>query len=181
MEHANVTRLSPRQASQPEPLPVNPVAALITAIDKALGDKWSFDIVHHETVGDETIVFTKLTFDGRSRIGIGGTSEKGTLVHRLNAAAVDALARAAEWMGIDATVPSVQTASEPTRTPPPANDSTRITRKQLDYLYSLCRDRRVGRDDMAARCMKQFGKKPEYLTKNEASAVIEALKQEVPS
>ena len=81
---SNVTHLSAARASgagqQSRPESINPVAALVAAIDKAVGDKWSFDIVHHETVGDETIVFTKLVVDGRYRVGIGGTSEKGTLV-----------------------------------------------------------------------------------------------------
>ena len=44
MEQRNVTRLSPRQASPPEPIPINPIAALVAAVDAALGDKWSFDI-----------------------------------------------------------------------------------------------------------------------------------------
>ena len=61
MEQSNVTRLPSRPASQPGPDPLNPIARLVQAIDKALGDKWSFDLVHHEVVGDETVVFTRLT------------------------------------------------------------------------------------------------------------------------
>ena len=183
MEHANVTRLPTRQASQPEPVPINAVATLVAAIDRALGDKWSFDIVHHETVGDETVVFTKLVVDGRYRIGIGGTTEKGTLVHRLNAAAIDALARAAEWMGITVDVmPDVRSDPNPAVQEPVAEaaNGARITRKQLDYLYSLARDRQITRDRLAARCLADFKKRPEYLTKNEASRIIEALKEVTP-
>ena len=77
---------TPDAGHAPVPDHVNPLAALVATIDKALGDTWSFDLVHHEVVGDETIVFAQLVIDGRHRIGIGGTSVKGTLVDRLNAA-----------------------------------------------------------------------------------------------
>lgn len=89
----------PSDAGQ-SPVPTNPTSALIAAIDQALGDNWSFDLVHHETVGDETIVFARLIVDGRHRVGIGGTTRQGPLVDRLSEAALDALTRAAAWMGI---------------------------------------------------------------------------------
>ena len=180
---SNVTQLSAARASEAgqksRPDPSNPIAALIAAIDMALGDKWAFDIVHHEVAGDETVVFTRLVVDGRYRIGIGGTSEKGTLVHRLNAAALDALARAAEWMGVEVSteaIPQNDTHAEPTR----SETGARITRKQLDYLYSLARERQITRDRVASRCLADFKKRPEYLTKNEASRIIEALKEVHP-
>ena len=76
------------------------VPAVVAAIDKALGNDWSFNLIHHEVVGDETIVFTNVEIDGRHWIGIGGTSGTGTLAERLNEATIDALGRAAEWMEI---------------------------------------------------------------------------------
>jgi hypothetical protein len=178
----NVIRLrttrTPDAGKMPASDAPNPVAALVATIDKALGDTWSFDLVHHEVVGDETIVFANLVVDGKHRIGIGGTSEKGTLVHRLNAATLDALTRAAGWMGI-ATAEAItpQAIPEP-EAPGPAEAGTRITRKQLDYAISLARDRGIARDKLAARCLAEFKKKPEYLTRAEASVLIETLKQE---
>lgn len=159
------------------PVPPTPVTTLVASIDRALGDKWSFDIVHHEVVGDETIVFIRLTVDGRSRVGVGGTSEKGTLVHRLNAAAVDALMRGAEWMGAAIIAASAaQPPAEPVLAGPDA--TSRITRKQLDYALSLARDRGIPRDKLVARCLADFKKKPEYLTRTEASELIESLRKE---
>ena len=180
---SNVTQLSTARQSEAglpsRPDPANPIAQLVAAIDQALGDKWSFDIVHHEVAGDETVIFVKLLVDGRYRIGIGGTVEKGSLVHRLNAAAVDALARAADWMGITIPTEGVQPAVAPAE-PTPVETGARITRKQLDYLYSLARDRQITRDRLASRCLADFKKRPEYLTKNEASRIIEALKEVQP-
>jgi hypothetical protein len=76
------------------------VTAMVAVINKSLGSAWSFDLIHHEIVGDETIVFTNVAIDGRHWIGIGSSLGNGTLVERLNAATLDALGRAAEWMEI---------------------------------------------------------------------------------
>jgi hypothetical protein len=149
------------------------LASLVAHIDKALGDSWSFDVVHHEVSGDETIVFARLIVNGRHRVGIGGTSLKGPLVDRLNAAAHDALTRASEWMGV-AAMPVTQ----PTCVTSPAESMARITRKQLDYALSLARDRGIPRDRLVATCLSDYGKKPEYLTRAEASVLIESLKKE---
>lgn len=175
MEQSNVTRLPSRPASQPGPDTTNPVATLIAAIDGALGDKWSFDVLEHHEVGDETIVFTRLILDGKHRVGIGGTSVKGSLVDRLNAAALDALTRAGEWMGI-APVAAATPMTEPIPESP-QDAAARITRKQLDYAISLARERGIPRDKLAARCLADFKKKPEYLTKAEASSLIESLRE----
>jgi len=57
-------------------------------------------------------------------------------------------------------------------------EKTRITRKQLDYLYMLGRDLGMSRAQLADRCLQAYGKKPEYLDRPEASALIETMKQE---
>jgi hypothetical protein len=164
----------------PQPDPVAPIARLVHAIDKAVGQNWSFDLVHHEVVGDETVVFAKLVVDGRSRVGVGGTGEKGTLVDRLTSATVDALYRAATWMGI-----AVQDDDKPVSAAAQANDDVshdtaettpqRLSRKQLDFIYSLARQQGIARDQVAARCLDDFGRKPEYLSKQQASDIIKAL------
>lgn len=177
---SNVIRMPAARTSDAgsSPAPTNPVAALITVIDKALGENWSFDLVHHEVVGDETFVFTRLIVDGRHRIGIGGTTRQGPLVDRLNDAALDALTRAATWMGIPtATTAAPQPAPEPVPATP-AESTARITRKQLDYAIGLARDRGIARDRLVSTCLAEYGRKPEYLTRAEASALIESLKKE---
>jgi hypothetical protein len=178
---SNVIRMPtarPSDAGQPTALK-NPIAALIAVIDQALGENWSFDLVHHEVVGDETIVFARLVVDGRHRVGIGGTTRQGPLVDRLNDAALDALTRAAAWMGIQTAAPATtpQPTSEPVPTAP-AESTARITRKQLDYAIGLARDRGIARDRLVATCLAEFGRKPEYLTRAEASTLIESLKKE---
>jgi len=178
---SNVIRMPAARQSDAgqSPAPRNPIAALIAAIDQAIGENWSFDLVHHETVGDETIVFARLIVDGRHRVGIGGTTRQGPLVDRLNDAALDALTRAAAWMDIPAatTATPQQPAADPVPATP-AESTARITRKQLDYAIGLARDRGIARDKLTSHCLAEFGRKPEYLTRAEASALIESLKKE---
>jgi hypothetical protein len=185
---SNVTPLPTARQSdaghQSRPVISNPVATLVADIDKALGDNWSFDLVHHEVEGDETVVLAKLSVDGRYRVAFGGTTETGSLVHRLNTATVDALARAAEWMGVpvpgqDEHAPAART-SRPA-SPAPASapaDQPRLSRKQLDFIGALGRSLRLTREQVAGRCVEMFGRRPDQLTKSEASRLIELMKKE---
>jgi len=186
---SNVTALPIARQSiaghQAHPEPVNPVAAIVSAIDKAIGDKWSIDILQHEVVGDETVILAKLIVDGKYRVAFGGTSEKGTLVERLNSAALDALTRAAEWMGIAVSeheqfaIPAQQVqhgeSSALSVVSTPDDQPTRLSRKQLDFIYSLARQQGIARDKVAERSLADFGRKAEFLSKQQASDFIKAL------
>jgi len=178
----NPTNVHPFPGSRPAESPSrsDPVAMLIAAIDQATGGKWSFDIVSHHVVEStgETIVLAKLLVDGKYRVAFGGTSEKGTLVARLNAATLDALTRAAAWMGIE--VEAQAGGRQETAPATEAEAGSRITRKQLDFATRLAGERGISRDKLAAGCLAEFRKKPEYLTRAEASRLIESLKEGQP-
>lgn len=152
-----------------------PLPAVLAALDQATDGKWSSEVIRHEVVGNETVVIVRLIVDGRSHAAFGGTSEKGPLVQRLQSATLDALTRAAGMMGI---VVAPRPTDLPERTSGPAADTGRISRKQLDYALSLARDRGMPRDRLVARCVSEFKKKPEYLTRAEASELIETLRRE---
>lgn len=156
-----------------------PLPAVLAALDQATDGKWSSEVIRHEVVGNETVVIVRLIVDGRSHAAFGGTSEKGPLVQRLQSATLDALTRAAGWMGIQTAAPAItpQPAIEPVPATP-AESTARITRKQLDYAISLARDRGIARDRLTSHCLAECGRKPEYLTRAEASALIESLKKE---
>ena len=57
-----------------------------------------------------------------------------------------------------------------------AAEKTDGTELQLEF--AVARDRGIARDKLTARCLAEFGKKAEYLTRTEASALIEALRKE---
>jgi hypothetical protein len=58
------------------------------------------------------------------------------------------------------------------------NDSSedfRLTSKQLNYLKRLARDRRMTDKELRTKTMEAYKKQPEYLTKKEASELIDQL------
>jgi len=167
----------------------DPAEDIVARLDKETNGNWSFDVADNDVMGDEVVVLGRLTIGNVFRIGYGACSMNGStpMVTKLRMATMDALAQAAMLFGIRVVgddVPAVErapvTAERPTQAPT-GGEGTRITRKQLDYLYALGRDRKIPRDRMAERCLSEFKKKPEYLTKAEASALIEALRGEEPS
>ena len=51
----------------------------------------------------------------------------------------------------------------------------RLTSKQLNYLKRLARDRRMTDKELRIKTMEAYKKQPEYLTKKEASELIDQL------
>ena len=51
----------------------------------------------------------------------------------------------------------------------------RLTSKQLNYLKRLARDRRMTDKELRTKTMEDYKKQPEYLTKKEASELIDQL------
>ena len=153
---------------------------LITLLDQATDRKWSFSVEDHLVINGEVIVLGKLACDDIFRVAFGGCPSEGPgpLHEKLQAATMDSLVRCSALMGI------VQDHQEPqpAQSPDNGNGTTekfRITRKQVDYLYMLGRDLGLSRDQMADRCLQDYGKKCEFLDRIEASGLIEAMKQEV--
>ena len=52
---------------------------------------------------------------------------------------------------------------------------TRLTSKQLNYLKRLARDRRMTDKELRTKTMESYKKQPEYLSKKEASELIDLL------
>ena len=52
---------------------------------------------------------------------------------------------------------------------------SRLTSKQLNYLKRLARDRRMTERELREKTMETYKKQPEYLTKKEASELIDEL------
>ena len=50
-----------------------------------------------------------------------------------------------------------------------------MSRKQLDFIYSLARGQGIARDQVATRCLELYERKPEYLSKQQASDLIKVL------
>jgi hypothetical protein len=55
------------------------------------------------------------------------------------------------------------------------SQDARLTSKQLNYLKRLARDRRMTDKELRTKTMEAYKKQPEYLTKREASELIDQL------
>jgi hypothetical protein len=55
------------------------------------------------------------------------------------------------------------------------SQDARLTSKQLNYLKRLARDRRMTDKELRTKTMEAFKKQPEYLSKKEASELIDQL------
>ena len=62
-----------------------------------------------------------------------------------------------------------------TGTPGKGNGDARLTNKQLNFLNRICRDRRMSKKELAALAKETFGVQPEYLTRKQASELIDQL------
>jgi hypothetical protein len=167
------------------PDPPLDTARVVARLDEATHGHWTFEVDYYEVFEKDLVVMGRLTVEDRIRVAFGGTQANGTtsMAERFRLASLDALVKAAALAGIVVTDPIPQ-APVATSTAP-ANDGSssaggRISSKQLSYLLSLARDRQIPRDQLAARCLKQFEKKPEFLSKAEASTLIEELKEDSP-
>ena len=153
---------------------------LINLLDQATDRKWSFSVEDHLVINGEVIVLGKLSLDGVFRVAFGGCPSEGPgpLHEKLQAASMDSLVRCSALMGIVKDRQEQQPAHKPDNGNG-TQEKTRITRRQVDYLYLLGRDLGLSRDQLADRCLQTFQKKPEYLDRSEASGLIETLKKEV--
>jgi len=55
------------------------------------------------------------------------------------------------------------------------SQDTRLTSKQLNYLKRLARDRRMTDKELRTKTMETYNRQPEYLSKKEASELIDQL------
>jgi hypothetical protein len=55
------------------------------------------------------------------------------------------------------------------------NGGSRLTNKQLNYLNRICRERRMSKKELAGLTREQFGVQPEFLSRKQASDLIDQL------
>ncbi len=80
----------------------------VARLNEAFGGEWSFDILHHEVLGEEVLVRGRLTAAGVSKCEFGGSSitrsretgEPISLADDAKAAATDCLKRCARLFGV---------------------------------------------------------------------------------
>jgi hypothetical protein len=177
---------------------------VIARLNEAFGGNWSFEVVTHEILDEEVLVLGRLRAEtvnvvkmsfGSSRITRDDRTKKPIAIgDDLKAAATDALKKSATLLGVGlnlyggSAVVSHETQKPVTVGAEPGNSgsggsgpnggsngNTRITNKQISAVFSIARQRGMTNADVRAMVKEQFDRNLDYLSKAEASSLIEQL------
>ena len=164
---------------------------VIERLNEAFEHLWSFEIVQHEIQQDEVIVIGKLTAEGIVKTQFGSsritrakdTGEIISLADDLKSATTDALKKCATLFGVGLHL----YADKPANTTKPktgqkqdndgngSNGNGRITAKQHSFLMRLANERGLTRKELNDQCVEVYGSVVDYLTRQNASAMIESM------
>ena len=169
---------------------------VIQRLNEIFETEWHFEILDHHVYDNEVVVLGKLTAQGVSKCQFGKSKITRTregkaivsLGDDLKAAATDSLKKAATLFGIGLHLYFDQPANGGrTEMPKPRNvngsqpsgngqtDNGRLTARQLSAIFSMAKAKDWSNKDVRDFTHEMFGKMPDYLTKKEASAVIQHL------
>lgn len=170
-------------------------ATVIQRLNDSFEAEWAFEITDHRILDDEVLVLGKLTAQGitKSQFGkskITRAKADQTIISigdDLKAAATDSLKKCATLFGIglhlyfDASSNGANGQANAHIAPGQGREQTnggdmgRLTAKQLSAIFSLAKDRQWSNKQVRDFAQEMFGKMPDFLTKKEASAVIQHL------
>ena len=167
---------------------------IIQRLNDAFEAEWTFEIADHKVFEDEVMVLGKLTHAGITKMQFGKSRltrsrQDNTVLSLgddLKAAATDALKKCATLFGVglhlylDDNDKPVENTKEPAadRAPTTGNPNGRITARQLSAIFAIARGRGMTNQDVRSFTKEIFGKLPDFLTRREASAVIDQLQEE---
>ena len=176
-------------------------AAVIQRLNDVFNAEWTFEILDHHIYEREVVVLGKLTTQGIAKCQFGKskitrTKESKTEVSigdDLKAAATDSLKKCATLLGVGLHL-YFEGAGEGASSAPKGNKETaaasrgngkgngesqngRLTAKQLSAIFALAKAKDWSNKDVRDFTQEMFGKMPDFLTKKEASAVIQHLQQ----
>ena len=178
-------------------------SAVIQRLNEALEGAWSFEIVEyhvHQELG-EVLVLGRLIAGGLVKSQFGSskltlhreTKDPVSLGDDLKAAATDALKKCATHLGVGLYLYNGQRqenyreaeSNQPegdveSRNPVAKTDNRpahggRLTSKQLALIQKLTGERRVSRTELTQHCQDRYGRVPDFLTKAQASKIIDDL------
>ena len=174
-------------------------AAVIQRLNDVFNAEWTFEILDHHIYEREVVVLGKLTTQGIAKCQFGKskitrTKETKTEVSigdDLKAAATDSLKKCATLFGVGLHL-YFEGAGGGASSAPNGNKETaaasrgngkgngemqngRLTAKQLSAIFALAKAKDWSNKDVRDFTHEMFGKMPDFLTKKEASAVIQHL------
>lgn len=161
----------------------------IRRLNQAFGYNWSFEIVDMKVVKDEVIVLGKLTAEGITKMQYGTSGDNSnpgkSLGDRVKAAGTDALRKCSSLFGIGLHLyENGQHSTNNGNNNHPDNNhknnvhedtETRLTSRQLKAIHAIRTKLEITDAGLKELCHKRYNKTPDYLTKTEASELIEEL------
>src|SRR2546422_5213219 len=161
-------------------------AAVIQRLNEAFNAEWMFEILEHDIREKEVVVLGKLTAQGIAKCQFGKskitrtkeTKAEVSLGDDLKAAATDSIKKCATLWGIGLHL-YFEASNGDEKPSPPKGDGEptngRLTAKQLSAIFALAKSKDWSNKDVREFTHEMFGKMPDFLTKKEASAVIQHL------
>ena len=160
----------------------------IRRLNQAFGYNWSFEITDMKVVKDEVIVLGKLTADGITKMQCGTSGDNSSnksLGDRVKAAGTDAMRKCSSLFGLGLHLyegtphtsgnGNNHPENAPQQSTTPEDAEIRLTSKQLKAIHAIRTKLEITSDDIKQLCQKRYGKTPEYLSKKEASVLIDEM------
>ena len=160
----------------------------IRRLNQAFGYNWSFEITEMKVVKDEVIVLGKLSADGISKMqyGTSGDSANETRIlgDRVKAAGTDALRKCCSLFGLGLHLyeggqhnggNGNSNYSDDHQNNGHEDTETRLTSRQLKAIHAIRTRLEITSDALRELCLKRYGKTPDYLSKKEASVLIDEM------
>jgi len=167
----------------------------IRRLNEAFGYNWSFEIVDMKVLKDEVIVLGKLTADGITKMQYGTSGESANddrlFGDKVKAAGTDALRKCASLFGLglhlyegsshngssDSNSKGNGNNGHPEGNDPHEDGETRLTSKQLKAIHAIRTRLEITDAGLKELCQRRYGKSPDYLSKKQASELIEEMKR----
>ena len=160
----------------------------IRRLNQAFGYNWSFEITDMKVVKEEVIVLGKLTADGVTKMQYGTSGESNgnkTMGDRVKAAGTDALRKCSSLLGLGLHLyESDKNNNGNGNNNHPDNNNqnnitedtdTRLTSRQLKAIHAIRTKLEITDAGLKELCQKRYGKTPDYLSKSEASVLIDEM------
>ena len=170
-------------------------AAIIARLNEAFESMWSFEVAEYKILDEEIVVLGKLTADGITKSQFGSTritrhrdtGETVSIGDDLKAAGTDSIKKCATLFGVGLYLYGGNGNGSGTgksgngngRGQKSSSDNDpgngRLTNKQLQAIYSIGKSKKMTQKAIKDFTIEVFNKVPDYLSKEEASTIIQEL------
>ncbi len=170
-------------------------AAIIARLNEAFESMWSFEVAEYKVLDEEIVVLGKLTAEGITKSQFGSTritrhrdtGETVSIGDDLKSASTDSIKKCATLFGVGLYLYGGNGKGNGTGKAKSDNGrgqkssssngsgNGRLTNKQLQAIYSIGKSKKMTQRDIKDHCIEVFNKVPDYLSKEEASTIIQGL------